>query len=92
MEADTGLTMRVTDGLMLGQYTPECCGQLGAIEPHLEIEMTPRETVIRECIEYLKERPGRKAIQTLEGMIRAEQPKPERLPHPWRKLYKQETK
>ena len=53
--------------------------------------MTEREAVIRECIEYLRARPGRKAVQTLEGMLRNEQPKAPAVEHPWRKTIKEPT-
>jgi hypothetical protein len=47
-----------------------------------------REETIRECIEYLKGRPGRNAIRSLKALLTLE---PEKAPqtkpskdHPWR--------
>ena len=54
--------------------------------------MTEREAVIRECIEYLKGRPGRNAIRSLKGMLvgELEKQKPTKpaADHPWRKTEK----
>ena len=51
--------------------------------------MTPREEVIQECIQRIKDRPGRNAITTLEGMLKtlpevAKQTKPAPTHH-WRR-------
>jgi len=50
--------------------------------------MSEREEVIRECIEYLKGRPGRNAISSLKALLNSElekqiQSKPAE-DHPWR--------
>ena len=49
--------------------------------------MTEREAVIRECIEYMRQRPGRRGVAILEGMLKQEKAKQIKPPsdHPWRK-------
>lgn len=47
--------------------------------------MTDREKVIRECIEYMRQRPGRRGVSILEGMLKCEEKQPKKAAnHPWR--------
>jgi hypothetical protein len=50
-----------------------------------------RESVIKECIEYMRARPGRRGVTILEAMLKAEKAKYVKPAenHPWRATVKE---
>lgn len=56
---------------------------------------TCREATIKECIQRIKDRPGRHAVKVLEAMLTQEPEKVTKLAamHPWRKtIYPKEMR